>query len=273
MGARHEIQGRIRALCEIREVMSAMKNLSLMETRKLRGFLAAQQRVVGTLEAAMADFLAHQEEAAPAALPDPPGVYVLIGSERGLCGDLNGEVARAFERERAAQGGPAPQVVLVGARLAARLPAAGAAAVLPGASVAEEVQQVLARLVDALRGRLSAPGALVVIHKDALEHRLEVRVRRPLAPVAAAPRRSSPPRLMLPPAAFFGALLEEHLFASLHESLYGSLMAEHQHRAAHLEGAVQRLERRAEELARRKDALRKEEITEEIELIMLSAPR
>jgi F-type H+-transporting ATPase subunit gamma len=271
VGARHEIQARLRALGEIREVMNAMKNLSLMETRKLRGFLAAQQRVVGTLEAAMADFLAHHEEAAPAAAG--PGVYVLIGSERGLCGDFNGEVARAFERERAAQGGPAPQVILVGARLAAQVLAVEAAAVVAGASVAEEVHEVLARLIDALRGRLAAPGALVVIHKDALEHRVEVRVRRPLAPAAAAPRRAAAPRLMLPPAAFFGALLEEHLFASLHESLYGSLMVEHQHRAAHLEGAVQRFDRRAAELARRKDALRKEEITEEIELIMLSAPR
>jgi F-type H+-transporting ATPase subunit gamma len=41
---------------------------------------------------------------------------------------------------------------------------------------------------------------------------------------------------------------------------------------AHLEGAVQHLDTRTEELTRRSMSLRQEEIIEEIEVILLNAP-
>ena len=65
--------------------------------------------------------------------------------------------------------------------------------------------------------------------------------------------------------------MEQYLFARLHELLYSSLLAENQARMEHLESAVQRLERKSVELLRKRNVLRQEEITEEIEVIMLSA--
>ncbi len=47
-------------------------------------------------------------------------------------------------------------------------------------------------------------------------------------------------------------------------------MAENQRRIQHLEGAIQRLEEKNENLARKSRTLRQEEITEEIEVILLS---
>ena len=70
---------------------------------------------------------------------------------------------------------------------------------------------------------------------------------------------------------FARELLEQYLFARLHELLYSSLLAENEARLEHLESAVQRLERKSGELFRRRNVLRQEEITEEIEVIMLSA--
>ena len=49
-------------------------------------------------------------------------------------------------------------------------------------------------------------------------------------------------------------------------------MAEHRQRVRHLEGALQRVSTRSQELRLRRNALRQEEITEEIELIMLNLP-
>jgi F-type H+-transporting ATPase subunit gamma len=49
-------------------------------------------------------------------------------------------------------------------------------------------------------------------------------------------------------------------------------MAEHRQRVRHLEGALQRVSVRTQELRLRRNALRQEEITEEIELIMLNLP-
>ncbi len=66
--------------------------------------------------------------------------------------------------------------------------------------------------------------------------------------------------------------MEQYLFAALHALLFGSLMAEHQQRARHLEGALQRVDGRVRELRQRRNLLRQEEITEEIELILLNLP-
>jgi F-type H+-transporting ATPase subunit gamma len=65
-------------------------------------------------------------------------------------------------------------------------------------------------------------------------------------------------------------LAEQYLFAALHEMLYSSLMAENQRRMQHMDSAVQRLERTSTELSLKRNILRQEEITEEIEIIMLS---
>jgi F-type H+-transporting ATPase subunit gamma len=72
-------------------------------------------------------------------------------------------------------------------------------------------------------------------------------------------------------ASFARKLLEQYLFARLHELLYSSLLAENQARLEHLESAVQRLERKSGELFRKRNVVRQEEITEEIEVIMLGA--
>ena len=61
-----------------------------------------------------------------------------------------------------------------------------------------------------------------------------------------------------------------YLFAALQELLYGSLLAENRLRMQHMDSAVRRLEQTSEELVLRRNVLRQEEITEEIEIIMLS---
>ena len=78
------------------------------------------------------------------------------------------------------------------------------------------------------------------------------------------------PLLYLPPHTLLAGLAEQYLFAALHELLYTSLMAENQRRMKHMDGAVRRLEQTSKELVRRRNLLRQEEITEEIEVIMLS---
>ncbi|HEU5407471.1 MAG TPA: F0F1 ATP synthase subunit gamma, partial [Nitrospira sp.] len=62
-----------------------------------------------------------------------------------------------------------------------------------------------------------------------------------------------------------------HLFSLLHEVFYSSLMAENLHRFQHMDQAIHRLEKDRGELVRKRNSLRQEEITEEIEVIMLSA--
>ena len=66
--------------------------------------------------------------------------------------------------------------------------------------------------------------------------------------------------------------MDHTLLAALQALLYSSLMAEHPHRLRHLEGALHRIDERTRTLTLRRNLGRQEEITEEIELILLNRP-
>ena len=85
------------------------------------------------------------------------------------------------------------------------------------------------------------------------------------------PGFGNPPVLNLEPTDFFSDLTHHYLFAVLHEIFYISLMAENQRRLQHLEGAVKHLDDETVNLRRKSQIYRQEEITEEIEVILLNA--
>jgi F-type H+-transporting ATPase subunit gamma len=271
---RRDVETQLRSLTEIKEIMNAMKNLSLMEVHRLNRFLDTQRRVVASIEAAAADFLLFHPELR-AGEQQFRNVYLLVGSERGFCGDFNEALLRALDEHS----GPAGDVTLVaiGSKLIAKLSAdARVAASLDGASVVEEVDSVLVKLMDSLTG-LNAPGAaraplrLTVFHHDANEEAIKVSALGPFQkPESKTIRFAHPPLVYLQPQMFFAGLADQYLFAALYQLLYSSLMAENQRRMQHMDGAVRRLERKSTELLQKRNALRQEEITEEIEVIMLS---
>lgn len=84
-------------------------------------------------------------------------------------------------------------------------------------------------------------------------------------------RRAFAPAINLPPGKLLAGLTHHYLYAVLNEVLYCSLMAENRQRQTHMDLALQRLEAKTERLRRVCNAQRQEEITEEIEIILLSA--
>jgi F-type H+-transporting ATPase subunit gamma len=277
MSRRHELDRRLHSLEDIGKIMRSMKSLSYMETRKLARFLDSQQRVVDSIEEAAEDFLRGYPELLPAAGGEGM-VYLLIGAERGFCGNFNEAVRDTLSRETVAAEPGATRLIAVGNRLATLLDGdPRLVAVIAGASAAEEVPAVLSRMVQPLRRLITEWGmsTLCVIHWDAEAE--QVLCDPLLPPFRSLPpdggaARPFPPRLNLAPEAFLTALIEHALFAGLHALLFGSLMAEHQQRVRHLEGALQRVDSRVQELRQRRNILRQEEITEEIELILLNLP-
>ena len=140
MTRRHDVGKRIATLREIDEILTAMKNLSLVEVRRIEGFIEAQRAALAVIEDAAADFLLDYGETIR---PGPSGndVLCIIGSERGFCGDFNARVAE--EAVRWQGGRPAPAaVLLVGERLVGAWGGEVTAAI-PGASVADEVPQAV----------------------------------------------------------------------------------------------------------------------------------
>ena len=274
MTRRQDLEHHRRSLGEIRDIMNSMKTLAYMETRKLARFADAQRAVVGSIEAVAADFVSFHADRLPVAA-EAAAVYLLIGTERGFCGDFNQMLVRELESTLESQAADSPILIATGRKLCTLLEDdARVAARIDGASVAEEVPVVLAQIVLELSAMQEQHGMLTVYglyHRDndgitmqkllpPFQHHLDEPQRYP-----------HPPVLNLQPARFLIELTEHYLFAALHAMLYASLMAENHKRVTHLEGAVRKLDDESAELARRSSALRREEIIEEIEVILLSA--
>lgn len=261
MTALHDLETRLQKLRDVREILTSMKNLAYMETRKLTHRLETQRQAVAVLEAAAADFLAHYPELRPRD-GQPPEAAVVVGSERGFCGNFNDPLL--------ATAGQVPSLVAVGRKLAAKLEGdPRLAATVDGPSVAEEVETVMDRLVEAVEG-LGRVG-LVALYHDTEGEVKQVPLLPPFSGLAESRPASFPPRLNLEPAALFVELVDQYLFAALQLALLASLLAENQQRVQHLEGAVRHLDERLSSLEHRRHQLRQEEIIEEIEVILLSA--
>lgn len=225
----------------------------------------------------------------PAPCVPERALWVLVGSEQGFCGDLNARLA-AWVRNPGAQPLTGRWLV-VGQRLATKLGDDPRILLqLPGAIVADEVPKVLLRLTRELSRLLSADGVgeggLVVLYLDEATNDLR---SRPLLPLGIPPSlpgaqdpfppepfghirvHAFPPVIHLSPRDLLDGLTRHYLYAVLNQILYSSLLAENRQRQAHMDQALQRLQEKAEGLRRSCNAQRQEEITEEIEILLLSA--
>ncbi|OEU71704.1 MAG: hypothetical protein BA864_04355 [Desulfuromonadales bacterium C00003093] len=274
MTRRQDLEHHRHSLGEIREIMNSMKTLAYMETRKLSRFLNAQHAAVRSIEETAADFLSFHPETLPE-IDETTRVYLLIGTERGFCGDFNQTLVRDLEATLKTHPDGNPLLIAVGHKLHSLIENdARVTALIDGAGVVEEVAGVLNQMVRALsslqeqRGMLTVYGLYHGGHDGIVMQKLLPSFQHYLH---QPPRFPHPPVLNLSPTEFLRELTEQYLFAALHEILYTSLMAENHNRVTHLEGAVKHLDDKSDELARQGNALRQEEIIEEIEVILLSA--
>jgi F-type H+-transporting ATPase subunit gamma len=274
MSKRRNLETQIRSLNEIKEIMTAMKNLSLMEIHRLARFLDTQRRVVDSIESAAEDFLLFYPHLFPAG-EQFRDITLLVGCERGFCGDFHERLLKALDNR--IDNIPDATTFIVGGKLAAKLTADHrVVSFLDGPIVVEDVEPVLEKLMEKLintlvAGNPTVPIRLTVFHHHAGTEDVKVTVLQPLQQSEPRSKKFAfAPELNLAPQEFLAGLAEQYLFALLRGLLYDSLMAENQQRMQHMDLAIRRLERRSGELLIRGNALRQEEITEEIEVIMLS---
>lgn len=267
MSSLAELSQRFARLKEISSIMTAMKSLSLVETRKLARFIGHQRKMLANIESAAADFL--HDYPLPASSQDGQTIVLLIGSERGFCGNFNERVLAAMDALPA--GTTPPRLVAVGHRLVTKLESRPEVmAHLDGPTVTEDVPAVLGRLMDALHARSPQSAATnVALHGLAHDADGEVRLVQLLPlPALTSPPFTHAPRLNLAPTEFLADLLDQYLLAALHGLLYESLAAENRQRLAHMENALSRLDETLAGLALKRNALRQEKIVEEIEVML-----
>ena len=261
MSAYRDLVTHLRSLDDIRAILAGMRTLAVIETQRLTRLRDSSQRLRAGLQQAARVYRAHYPDAIPSL---GAGITVVIGSEKGLCGDLNEELlryVRALPADRA--------LVLVGDKLAA-----GAedlrqvVARRPGALASDAIAPVLAGLVDTLVG-LSAVhgGPLTLITHDPEQRRIRTQTVLPL-PSALPAAAGVSLRLSLPVPAFEAALVEQYLFATLTGALQDVLLAENQQRVAHLQAAVRRLDERCARFQQQLRRTRQEQIIEEVEVAL-----
>lgn len=275
MTRRRKLMDHMHQLTEIRDVMDAMKNLALLETHKLGNLLHNQQALAEDLDRVAGDFLDFYPHTPQQTQTD---CWILFGSERGFCGDFNDALLNELDARLAASADRRQLLVSLGDKLQTKLQdERHVAAFIVGADVAEEINSVLNTLIEHLNALQSEQGSMnmFALFHDATSDKV---ASRPLMPPFEAarnesPQRAYPPCLNIEPTAFFPELLDRYLFVALQEIAYTSLMAENQKRIQHMTGAVHRLDETTARLMRQYHMQRQEDITEEIEVILLNAVR
>lgn len=269
MSQSRELQLHIAQMEEIRSILNSMKNLALIEIHKLTRFQTMQGQAVAAIERAALDFL-NFYPGLPMPNANVTAIAILVGSERGFCGDFNDSLLKLVATQAYAG------IIAIGSRLHNRLAdhSIDIIAILEGANIAEEVPVVLGRLIEVINSqqKINSLLTLTVIHHDnAPDNILTRQIIPPFdQSLGGKAQTGNAPVLNLEPAEFFSGLIEHYLFAVLHEIFYISLMAENHRRLQHLEAAVKHLDDNVVNLRRKSQVYRQEEITEEIEVILLN---
>ena len=144
MSQSRELQLHIAQMEEIRSILNSMKNLALIEIHKLGRFQTMQGQAVANIENAALDFLDFYP--LPVANENVMSVCILVGAERGFCGDFNESLINTIAPDTYSG------IIAIGSRLCNKLDdnPLEVMASIEGANVAEEVPAVLNRLVDTI---------------------------------------------------------------------------------------------------------------------------
>ncbi|TFE67455.1 F0F1 ATP synthase subunit gamma [Methylacidiphilum caldifontis] len=268
------------ALLEIGEIMKAMKNMALVEQRKISRYFESQKVAIDTLQNIANDFFPAFPDLLPRTQLERP-LYILIGSERGFCGDFNSSLVGFWEElEKSSTLSNSYGLILVGSKLESRATSLKKIIkAVSGPSVAEEIYPFIIDFLDTVRNCLienEHPTSISVFFHMADSFEIEKKTLLPIPvskeKILAAKKKAPPvPLLQVNAREFFEDLLDNFLMAGFFFAFYSSLLAESKIRMQHMQSALDQLEKQVGELNKKANRLRQEEITEEIEVILLGS--
>ena len=271
---------RIATTEDLRAIVRTMKSLSAVSIRQYESAVAALGDYGRTVELALQALLRDRPVVVRAAADAAgPASVVVFGSDHGLCGRFNDDVARfASERLRELDAaGTRRRCLAVGARAEARLAVLGQAVdarlVLPASvsGLAALAQAVLVQ-IDAW-GAVEGPGRVLLIHQRRAGEAVAVPQMRQLLPLSRerlrnlAARRWPSRRLPLftmDAERLWPAVIRQYLFSSVYRAAAESLASEHASRLASMQAAERNIEEHLEERRAESRRRRQETITEEL---------
>lgn len=270
MSRRHILDRQLALQQDIRSILTSLKSLSHLESQRLNILLPAQVAGLAQVQR-MANRYSASWTLPVSDTCSEKSLLIIIGSERGLCGDFNRAlVERLNNYTRSSE----HQLIVIGTRLSELLERHPTVlARLAGANIAEDVPDVIGNLLKTLNAQadLSQTLPISLLYHDASNEALQLIPL--LSPFSSANAHDQPQPLLtnLPPVSLLKTLLQEYLYRVLIHASYSSLLRENQKRTNHLENAVSHLDDQHERLTRQRSRLYQEEIVAELETILLAA--
>lgn len=271
MTRRHQLEDHRHRLGELCNIINSMKTLAMMETRKLEKGINTRVAMSSAVERIAADLLCFYPEVIPENAPESD-IVLLVGSERGFCGNFNETVAQKFQQFMSSRRPDAVTVIAIGSKLHAVLEVGKTQRTdIGGADVGEDIDRVVGQIAQSLERHRQVATLYAIYHDidgaDLHTHKL----LPPFTDIAGCDSEYTlPPLLNMDSNDFFLELTDHYLYWTLNRIMYVSLMMENQRRMEHLENAKNHLDDKTEELGRKISAMRQEEIIEEIEVILLN---
>lgn len=266
-------------LTSIRGIVRTMKTLSAINAAPYEQAAQAIEEYQAGLVQAWAAFAYRMGgRQLPRANPDSQRqVLVAFGSDHGLCGNYNEQLAAdvaGFVGRQPTAG--QVELLCVGAQMQAALESGGlvpAPAMLPPASVSglERLSGELVTCIEQLcRDRLAETAVWLAYTRRAEQGTRQPVIRqllpldeRLLRPVRHWPSRSLPD-FHEPPLVMLSALLRQYLFASLYRAAAEAMVTENAARLALMQQAEQSVDERLDEVGRALSGVRQEAITSEL---------
>lgn len=265
---------------EIQSIVRVMKSLSAVSITQFEAAVDALGAYRNTVEKGLQVVLhrarANGDPLPPRLLARPcgPEGFIVIGSDRGMCGRFNETIALfAADRLRAA-----PAILgVAGLRAAARLRTAGHEAdrlfSLPGSveGLTDLAQSILIEI-----DRWQTEEGVRTIHVAHNARGAQSRAAPRIAQLLPMPRDEldrlagadwpgpSLPGFSMSPDALLSWLVRQRMFLGIYEALAQSLASEHAARLAAMQAADRNIEERREEIEGRYRQKRQENITREL---------
>jgi F-type H+-transporting ATPase subunit gamma len=260
-------------LSDIKSIVSSMKNLAFIEITKLSRFISAHDEMSAIIADALDDF-EHYFVASIKGADKTPPLYIILGSERGFCGGFNERIVeKLFELSPNVD---SSKLLVIGRKLVSKCKSNfGPVAALDGPNALEEIPRTLSALTAELKQRHDQKWILIHNILDGSHTRATATdpFQRNSALQLAEPEPGFPPLLNMQPQTLYPQLFEQYLFSVFYHTFYMSFLAENHERLRHMDGALNSLEKRSRELQLKRNMIRQEEITEELELLLMNKPK
>lgn len=271
MPKRSKLENHINTLRNMRSIITAMKNLALIEVGKINRCLNGQKQILTNIKQIASDFFNFYPKFLPKIDRGPTTVIILLGSERGFCGDVNDLILNQWRTNLSKQNHTEAKIIAIGSKLIAKAEDENDFfKQFSGPSTTEEMSGIILTLMRELQN--TDPSSWVIICNELVENVAKTNLYNPLSQLKMTnePLYRSPPILNLSPEKFFTDLVDEYLFISLYQVFYNSFLFENLRRAQQMEGALHWIDKSEKNLANSLNLIRQADITESIEEIMLS---